>query len=98
MVWPFMGYSEYMEIYSGYDSDWKLAYSPDYWIREIIDEKVIPTVDELLKECDENFGYVFAKEISSNLNWIVPQAMVRYNQRSMKKWDNSPNANGWQYA
>lgn len=35
MVWSYMGYSEYMEIYSGYDPAWKLAHCPDYWIGEL---------------------------------------------------------------
>lgn len=32
MVWPYMGFGEYMEIYSGYDPAWRFAHCPDYWI------------------------------------------------------------------
>lgn len=28
LVWPHMGFKEYMEIYSGYDPAWKLAHYP----------------------------------------------------------------------
>ena len=30
MVWPYMGFGEYMEIYSGYDPAWRFAHCPDY--------------------------------------------------------------------
>ena len=34
MAWPYMGFGEYMEVYSGYDPAWRFAHCPDYWIKE----------------------------------------------------------------
>lgn len=83
MVWPFMGYNEYMEIYSGYDPAWRFAHSPKYWVQEMIDEKIIPTTNQLYKNCNEEFGYVSEEEISSIFSWLVPQAMKRYNMNAV---------------
>ena len=33
MVWPYMGFDEYMEVYSGYDPAWRFAHCPDYGSR-----------------------------------------------------------------
>ena len=49
LVWPHMGHKEYMEVYSGYDPAWKLAHCPDYWIKELTDAKILPTVNDLYK-------------------------------------------------
>ena len=78
MVWPYMGFSEYMEIYSGFDPAWKYAHSPDIWIKELQDEKILPPVEELLRTANENFGYVLEGEIDEALRFIVPQAMERH--------------------
>lgn len=78
MVWPYMGFTEYMEVYSGDDPAWKYAHSPDIWIKELQDEKILPPVEELLRTANENFGYVPEGEIDAVLRFIVPQAMERY--------------------
>lgn len=82
MVWSYMEYSEYMEIYSGYDPAWKLAHCPDYWIGELTVEGIIPTTKELFQNCNENFGYVSEEEISIYLQYIVPKAMKKYNMNA----------------
>lgn len=41
MVWQYMGFGEYMEIYSGYDPAWRFAHCPDYWIQELTDEGIL---------------------------------------------------------
>ena len=79
MVWPYMGYSEYMEIYSGYDPAWKLAHSPDYWINELTLEGIIPTIKELYNGYDEDMGFVSEAEIDVYLRYIVPKVMEKYN-------------------
>ena len=62
MVWQYMGFKEYMEIYSGYDPAWRLAHNPDYWIKELTDEGIIPTVQDLVRNCHEDFGWVSEEE------------------------------------
>ena len=51
--------NEHMEIYSGYDPAWKLAHNPNLWIKGLMDEGIIPTVDELLLENSDLYcGFV----------------------------------------
>ena len=74
LVWPHMGFKEYMEVYSGYDPAWKLAHCPDYWIKELTDANILPTVNDLYQNADTTFGYVSEEEIGAHLQYIVPQA------------------------
>ena len=82
MVWPYMGYSEYMEVYSGYDPAWILAHSPGYWVQELIDEGIVPTVNNLFQNCNENFGYVSEEEIGVYLRYVVPRVMQKHNMNA----------------
>lgn len=61
---------------------WKLAHCPDYLIGELTVEGIIPTTKELFKNCNENFGYVSEEEIGIYLQYIVPQAMKKYNMNA----------------
>ena len=38
MVCPYMGFTEYMEVYSGDDPAWRLAHCPESWVQELTDE------------------------------------------------------------
>lgn len=78
MVWPFMGFTEYMETYSGYDPAYIFAHSPAYWIQEMTDEGVIYSAKELLRMNFE-IQWVSEETISSILSWLVPQTMAHYN-------------------
>lgn len=77
-----MGYDEYMEIYSGYDPAWILAHSPGYWVQELMDEGIIPTVNNLFQNCNENFGYITEEEIGVYLRYIVPRVMQKHNMNA----------------
>lgn len=83
MVWHYMGYSEYMEVYSGYDPAWVFAHCPDYWIKEMTDEGIIPTVSQLFQNCNDNFGYVSENEIDIYLQYIVPKVMQKHNMNAV---------------
>ena len=78
MVWCYMGFDEYMEIYSGYDPAWKFAHQPDYWIKELTDVGIIPTVKKLYENCNDNLGFVTEAEIDIYLRFIVPRVMKKY--------------------
>ena len=78
MVWPYMGFTEYMEFYSGDDPAWRFAHSPEIWVQELIDQGILPTAESFLRQADEEFGYVPEAEIDAALRFIVPQAMERY--------------------
>ena len=98
MVWPFMGLGTKREIYSGYEPSWIFAHSPAYWIQEMIDEKIIPTAQELLKNggVTECFGYVSEEEISNLFSWLVPKVMEKHNIKAVIDIAkvNSPRASG----
>ena len=78
MVWPYMGFTEYMEVYSGDDPAWRLAHSPEIWVQELIDQGILPRAELFLRNANEEFGYVPEAEIDGVLRVIVPQAMERH--------------------
>ena len=78
MVWPYMGFTEYMEVYSGDDPAWRLAHSPEIWVKELTDQGILPTAESFLRNANEEFGYVSEDEIDTVLRFIVPQAMERH--------------------
>ena len=78
-----MGFKEYMEIYSGYDPACRLTHNPDYWIKELTDEGIIPTVQDLVRNCHEDFGWVSEEETDVYLQYIVPNVMVKYNMHAI---------------
>ena len=85
MVWSYMGFSEYMEIYSGDDPAWRLAHCPEIWVKELTGQGILPTPESFLKNANEEFGYVSEDEIDSVLRFIVPQAMERYHMGEVLK-------------
>lgn len=70
MVWHYAKFDEYVEIYSGYDPTWKLANCPDYLIKEMADEGIIPTVKELYQNYNCDLGFVPKEEIDVYLRYI----------------------------
>lgn len=82
MVWPYMGFGEYMEIYSGYDPAWRFAHCPDYWIQELTDEGILASAGELFKGCHSELGYVPEWQIDIYLRYIVPNVMKKYNMNA----------------
>lgn len=78
MVWPYMGFGEYMEIYSGYDPAWRFAHCPDYWIQELTDEGILASAGELFKGCHSALGYVPEWQIDIYLRHIVPNVMKKH--------------------
>jgi len=78
MVWPYMGFTEYMEVYSGDDPAWRLAHCPEIWVRELTGQGILPTAESFLRNANEEFGYVPEDEINAALRIIVPEAMNRH--------------------
>ena len=77
MVWPYMGFGEYMEIYSGYDPAWRFAHCPDYWIQELTDDGILASAGELFKGCHSELGYVPEWQIDIYLRYIVPNVIKK---------------------
>lgn len=78
MVWPYMGFDEYMEIYSGYDPAWRFAHCPDYWIKELEDEEILAPTGEFFQGCHSELGYVPEWQIDIYLRYIVPNVMKKH--------------------
>lgn len=85
MVWPFMGLGAKREIYSGYEPSWIFAHSPAYWIQEMIEEKIIPTAEDLLRNAQptEQLGYVSEEEISDLFSVLVPKVIEKHNMKAV---------------
>lgn len=82
LVWPYMGFREYMEIYSGYDPIWKIAHNPNIWINTMTEEGILPTAEDFYRNTFETLGYVKEEELHIILKYIVPKAMEKYNLSS----------------
>ena len=78
MVWPYMGFGEYMEIYSGYDPAWRFAHCPDYWIQELTNEGILASAGELFKGCHSALDYVPEWQIDIYLRYTVPNVMKKH--------------------
>ena len=78
MVWPYMGFTEYMEVYSGDDPAWRLAHCPEIWVKELTDQGILPSAESFLRNANEEFGYVPEAEIDAALRVTVPEAMERH--------------------
>lgn len=85
MVWPFMGRTEYMEIYSGYDPVWKLAHSPAFWVQELLDLGIISDINYMCLYCDCELGYMPEELISAQLSFVVPRVMAKHNMNAVIK-------------
>ena len=76
LVWPYLGVPGYMENYSGYDPVWIMAHGAAFWVQELTDEGVIPTVEALMQDGkNEVMACPSESEISFYLEQIVPIAM-----------------------
>ena len=76
LVWPYLGVPGYMENYSGYDPVWIMAHGAAFWVQELTDEGVIPTVETLMRnERNEVMACPSEWEVSFYLEQIVPIAM-----------------------
>ena len=81
LVWPYMmGAETPREAYSGYDPAWILAHSAGFWVQELTDKGIIPTVETLYQSArpEDSFGDVSLEELDRILRYIVPKAMEHY--------------------
>ena len=85
MVWPYMMPGVKREIYSGYEPSWVLAHSPSFWVQEMTDVGIIPTVEALFRssEMDKPLGYVTDDAIALLFSWLVPQVMERHHMNEV---------------
>ena len=80
MVWPYMMPGVKRQIYSEQEPSWIFAHSPGFWIQEMTDMGIIPTVESLFRDSsmDKNLGYVTDDAIAILFSWLVPQTMEHY--------------------
>ena len=85
MVWPYMMPGVKREIYSGYEPAWILAHSPSFWVQEMTDVGIIPTVEALFRssDMDKPLGYVTDDAIALLFSWLVPQVMERHHMNEV---------------
>ena len=80
LVWPYLGVPGYMENYSGYDPVWIMAHGAAFWVQELTDEGVIPTVETLMQNGQNHILACPSEwEVSFYLEQTVPIAMGKNN-------------------
>ena len=89
MVWNCLYPQVYLEIYSGYDPIWKLVHQAPIWIKLLIDERIIFTVEQLCKWSKSNreieMDFVSLEEATLIMNYIVAKYIVQNNLREIIK-------------
>lgn len=89
MVWNCLYPQVYLEIYSGYDPIWKLVHQAPIWIKLLIDERIIFTVEQLCKWSNSNreieMDFVSLEETTLIMNYIVAKYIVQNNLREIIK-------------
>lgn len=89
MVWNCLYPQVYLEIYSGYDPIWKLVHQAPIWIKLLIDERIIFTVEQLCKWSNSNreieMDFVSLEEATLIMNYIVAKYIVQNNFREIIK-------------
>lgn len=89
MVWNCLYPQIYLEIYSGYDPIWKLVHQAPIWIKLLIDERIIFTVEQLCKWSNSNreieMDFVSLEEATLIMNYIVAKYIVQNNLREIIK-------------
>ena len=87
MVWPYMGYylgfKEYMEIYSGFEPAWRFAHCPEMWLQELFDQGILRTPANFIKSAKGPLGYVSDEQANAVLHTIVPKVIERYHIREV---------------
>ena len=79
MVWNHLGFKGLMEAYSGYAPEYIIAHSCGYWVQELLDSGIIPSVETLYRSARHlTFGYVPLEEFHIHLSQIVPAAMEKH--------------------
>lgn len=89
MVWNCLYPQVYLEIYSGYDPIWKLVHQAPIWIKLLIDERIIFTVEQLCNWSNSNreieMDFVSLEEATLIMNYIVAKYIVQNNLREIIK-------------
>ena len=83
MVWNYLDISPYMEIFSGYDPLYMFAHQTEYWLKTMIDEKVIMDSQTVLSMLMDN-PYVFyeftsMERISGAIKYTVDKTIEQLN-------------------
>ena len=85
MSWHYMGRSEYMEIWSGYEPLWKFAHQPDVWINELEKAGILLGEDWVTSDPDKEIGFLSIETVSYVMAAIVPRAMFKYRMYEVER-------------
>lgn len=80
MVWPYMGCTDYMEIYSGYDPAWLIAHDLNFWVPGLEEAGFLPSpIDILRVKSFEPIPFVREGVLDAILRDVVPKVMKKHN-------------------
>ena len=82
MVRQFMGKDAAEEFYSGDEPSWILAHATQYWLEGLTEEKILPTINELVQICKEDpsveYPYHSEEDIEIYIQYAVRHVMAKY--------------------
>ena len=82
LVWPYLGISPYLEIYSGYDPIWKLAHATPLWIETMIEEKIILSFTDAFKMYAYDKSFSFESKSAYEMDIILKFAVMATVQKN----------------
>ena len=86
LIWPFMMPGVGAEIYSGIEPAWIFAHNPNYWIRTLTLQGVIPSIDFVAERLgNRQFPFLPWDMINKHLPLAVEVTMRNNNMREIIK-------------
>lgn len=86
LIWPFMMPGVGAEIYSGIEPAWLFAHNPNYWIRTLTLQGVIPSIDFVAERLgNRQFPFLPWDMINKHLPLAVEVTMRNNNMREIIK-------------
>ena len=82
LVWPYLGISPYLEIYSGYDPIWKLAHATPLWIETMIEEEIILSFTDAFKMYAYDKSFSFESKSAYEMDIILKFAVMATVQKN----------------
>ena len=82
LVWPYLGISPCLEIYSGYDPIWKLAHATPLWIETMIEEEIILSFTDAFKMYAYDKSFSFESKSAYEMDIILKFAVMATVQKN----------------
>ena len=82
LVWPYLGISPYMEIYSGYDPIWKFAHAAPLWIETMIEDGIILSFTDAFRMYAYDKSFRFESKSAYEMDIILKYTVMATVQKN----------------